>query len=149
MDEINKTIQKEAEILLEKAGIEGTVRVESAEEGFQLFVDSQENALLIGKHGNTLSSFEYVLAMIVTKKTGEYKRLTIEVGGYRKEREEYLQDLAGRLRDEVLDTGIEKTIRGLKPWERRLVHMYLSEEPEITTESTGEDRDRVLVIKKK
>lgn len=149
MDEINKTIQKEAEILLEKAGIEGTVRVESAEEGFQLFVDSQENALLIGKHGNTLSSFEYVLAMIVAKKTGEYKRLTIEVGGYRKEREEYLQDLAGRLRDEVLDTGIEKTIRGLKPWERRLVHMYLSEEPEVTTESTGEERDRVLVIKKK
>lgn len=149
MEEINKTIQQEAEALLEKIGVSSSVTVEQEDDNFKLQLDSEENALLIGKHGNTLSSLELVLSLIVANKTGEFKRIIIEVGGYRQEREDYLKDLATRLRDEVVETGAEKTVRGLKPWERRVVHMYLTEDPDVITESEGEDRDRVLVIKKK
>ena len=127
MEEINKTIQQETEELLEKMGVKSEVRVEEEEGSYKLHLDSDENALLIGKHGNTLSSLELVLSLIVANKTGEFKRIIIEVGGYRQEREDYLKDLATRLRDEVVETGTEKTVRGLKPWERRVVHMYLTE----------------------
>ncbi|HVT00781.1 MAG TPA: R3H domain-containing nucleic acid-binding protein [Patescibacteria group bacterium] len=147
--EINKVIQEEAENLLDQVGIKATVKVEVDGEGFKLHLDGEENALLIGKHGNTLSSLELVLALIVAKKVGEFKRIVIEVGGYRQEREEYLRDLAGRLRQEVLESGNDKIVRGLKPWERRVIHMYLSENDDVITESEGEDRDRILVIKKK
>ncbi len=147
--ETNKVIKEELEALLDKTGIKADVVVEEDGEGFKVQLDTEENALLIGKHGNTLSSLELVLALIVAKKVGEFKRIIIEVGGYRQEREEYLRDLATRLKDEVVTTGNEKVVRGLKPWERRVVHMYLSETGEVTTESEGEDRDRVLVIKKK
>ncbi|HVZ67106.1 MAG TPA: R3H domain-containing nucleic acid-binding protein [Patescibacteria group bacterium] len=149
MEEINKTIQTEAEALLDKVGIKATVKVKEDGEGFKLHLDGEENALLIGKHGNTLSSLELVLALIVAKKVGEFKRIIIEVGGYRQEREDYLRDLAGRLRQEVLESGNDKIVRGLKPWERRVIHMYLSENDDVVTESEGEDRDRILVIKKK
>lgn len=149
MEEKEKIVQEEALKLLEKIGIDAKVEVEIQEDGVHVSIDTEENALLIGKHGNTLSSFESILSLIVSKKIGEYTRTITEVGGYRKEREEYLRELATRLKEEVIDSGYEKTIRGLKPWERRLVHMHLSEDPDITTESEGEDRDRVLVIKKK
>jgi spoIIIJ-associated protein len=86
---------------------------------------------------------------MVAAKQEEYKRVIVEVGGYREERESYLQDLANRLKEEVVSTGSEKTIRGLKPWERRLIHMMLVEDGQVETESSGEDRDRVLVIRKK
>lgn len=149
MENVKEIIVEEAEKLLEQIAIKGEVSVEEVEGGFKLSVNTEENALLIGKHGNTLSSFENVLSLIVAKKTGEFVRITVEVGGYRQEREDYLSSLALRLKDEVVETGVEKTIRGLKPWERRVVHLALSEEGDIITESSGEGRDRVLVIKRK
>lgn len=149
MENVKEVILEEAEKLLDKIVIKGEVTVDEVEGGFKLNVDTEENALLIGKHGNTLSSFENVLSLIVAKKIGEFVRITVEVGGYRQEREDYLSSLALRLKDEVVETGIEKTVRGLKPWERRVVHLALAEEGDIVTESTGEGRDRVLVIKRK
>ncbi len=149
MEDQIKIVQEEAEKLLKTIEIDGKVEVEKNDDGYMVSIDTEENALLIGKHGNTLSSLELILSLIVSKKIGEYTRTIIEVGGYRKEREGYLKDLASRLKEEVINSGYEKTIRGLKPWERRLVHMYLSEDEEVTTESTGDERERVLVIKKK
>lgn len=149
MQNVNKTILEETEKLLSAVGVNGSVSLEEEENVYSAHIATEENALLIGKHGNTLSSFEHILALIVAKKLGEFVRVVVEVGGYRKEREEYLKDLATRLRDDVAQTGIEKTIRGLKPWERRVVHLVLSEDSAVATESTGDGRDRILVIKKK
>ena len=146
---MEEKVQKIVEELLEKIGVTATVDVEALEDSYQVRLDGEENALLIGKHGNTLTSIELIATLILAKEIGEFKRITIEIGDYRREREDYLKDLAGRLKDDVISSGYEKTVRGLKPWERRLIHMHLSEDDEVITESTGDDRDRVLVIKKK
>lgn len=145
----SKIIKTEAESLLKKIGIDAEVEVKEENDQYQVNINTQENALLIGKHGNTLFSLELILSQIVAQKIGEYKRIIIEVGGYRKDREQYLRDLATRLKEEVLNSGLEKPISGLKSWERRLLHLHFSEDKEVATESQGEERDRVLVIKKR
>ena len=150
MEKEIKIIQKEIEKLLKQIGITSTINVEGNDEGFTVVLDAAEdNALLIGKHGNTLASLELIITLIVANKLGEFKRTTVEVGSYRSEREQYLQELADKLKEEVITSGYEKQVRGLKPWERRFLHMYLQEDEEVMTESVGEDRDRTLVIKKK
>lgn len=149
MEKELKLIKKEVETLLSKVGIEGTVSVEEDQDGFKANIDTKDNALLIGKHGNTLSSLETIISLMIAKKLGEYKRVIIEIGGYRQEREDYLKELSQRLKESVLQSGFEKNIRGLKAWERRVIHMILKDDQEVTTESMGEGRDRVLVIKKK
>lgn len=149
MEEINKIVQEETENLIGKTGIDATVKVAAVDDSYKIQVDTDENALLIGKHGNTLSSLELILSLIVAKKTGEFRRLILEIGGYREEREQYLRDLSERIKEEVIATGENKTIEGLKPWERRVIHMHIGETGDVVTESEGEDRDRVLVIKKK
>lgn len=138
-----------AKTLFSKLDIEADLTVEKEEDIFKIIVSTEENALLIGKHGNTLSSLEYVLTQLSTAEEGEFVRVLVEVGGYREEREEYLENLAEKIRQEVLDTGAKKSLRGLKPWERRVVHLYLSTDPSITTESVGEGRERELVVYKK
>ncbi len=149
MEEIKNNISEELKALLDKIGVNATIDVVEEDGNFKVHLDGEENALLIGKHGNTLSSLELILSLIVAKKTGEFHRVIIEVGGWRAEREDYLKDLSERLHSEVMETGNEKVVRGLKPWERRVIHMYLSEMGDVETESEGEGRDRVLVIKKK
>lgn len=150
MEKENKIIKEEIQNLLKQIGIAATVEVNSSDEGFTASLDAgEDNALLIGKHGNTLVSLELVITLIVNNKLGEFKRVTLEVGSYRAEREQYLTELADRLREDVITSGYEKQVRGLKPWERRFLHMYLSEDSQVMTESVGEDRDRTLVIKRK
>jgi len=150
MEKENKIIKKEVEKLLKEIGVESTVVVENNDDSYIVLLDAgEDNALLIGKHGNTLASIELVATLIVSNKIGEFRRVTIEVGSYRAEREKYLQELADKLKDEVTVSGYEKQVRGLKPWERRFMHMYLQEDPEVITESIGEDRERTLIIKRK
>lgn len=150
MKEIENKIQGEAQKLLENLGIEASIKTSFEDDTFKVEIDAgEENAFLIGKHGNTLAALELILKMIVAQKNGEYKQITIEIGNYRTEREEYLQGLIERLKEEVETTGSDKPVRGLKPWERRYVHMMLKDDNEVYSESEGEGRDRVLVIKKK
>ena len=146
---MEKTIQEITEELFEKIGIIATVSVEKEEDLYKVAISTEENALLIGKHGNTLSSLEYVLTQIVSTKEGSFTRIIVEVGGYREEREEYLENLAEKIKQEVLETGVQKSLRGLNPWERRVVNMYLSTDTSLVTESVGEGRDRELLVSKK
>jgi len=150
MKEIENNIKEEAQKLLDLLNIQATVSVGIEDDAYKVEIDAgEENAFLIGKHGNTLASFELILKMIIAQKSGEYKQITIEIGNYRMEREEYLKGLVERLKEEVEETGSEKPVRGLKPWERRYVHMLLKDDEFVYSESEGEGRDRVLVIKKK
>ena len=150
MKEIENNIKEEAQKLLDLLNIQATVNVGIEDDAYKVEIDAgEENAFLIGKHGNTLASFELILKMIIAQKSGEYKQITIEIGNYRMEREEYLKGLVERLKEEVEETGSEKPVRGLKPWERRYVHMLLKDDEFVYSESEGEGRDRVLVIKKK
>lgn len=150
MKEIKDSIKQEAQKMMDLLDIKAEIDLEVEEDVYKLEIDAgEENAFLIGKHGNTLAAVELILKMIIAQKSGEYKQITIEIGNYRNEREQYLEDLVGRLKEEVEDTSSEKPIRGLKPWERRYVHMLLKEDDLVYSESEGEGRDRVLVIKKK
>ncbi len=150
MTDITNNIQEEAQELLRLLDIEASVAVSHEDESFSVEIDAgEQNAFLIGKHGNTLSAFELLLKMIISQKTGEFYQITVEIGNYRSEREEYLTGLIERLKEEVESTGVEKPVRGLKPWERRFVHMLIKDDGGVYSESEGEGRDRVLVIKKK
>jgi len=147
--DVEKIITSELQTLLSLIGVKADVSVEQIDNYYHVTLDSEDNALLIGRYGDTLSSLEHILALLVSQKNDEFVPLTLEIGGYRRERESYLKDLAERVRDEVVATGREKVLSDLKPWERRVIHMYLSEDEEIVSESVGEGRSRVLTVRKK
>ena len=94
MKEIENNIKEEAQKLLDLLNIQATVNVGIEDDVYKVEIDAgEENAFLIGKHGNTLSAFELILKMIIAQKSGDYKQITIEIGNYRMEREEYLKGL--------------------------------------------------------
>ncbi len=142
-------IEDQLSELLKLIGVEAELGVKESDNYMQVTLNSDDNALLIGRYGDTLSSLEHILSLLVAQAYGEFVPLTLEIGGYREEREAYLQDLASRVREEVLSTGREKTLSDLKPWERRIIHMYLVEDGDVISESVGEGRSRVLTVRKK
>lgn len=106
--------------------------------------------LLIGKKGETLGSIENILGVILKTKVGEWYRISVNIGDYKEKEEDYLKGLAKSAVERVKASGKPENIYNLKSWQRRIVHMFLTEEfPDISSESEGEGEERCLVIKLK
>lgn len=126
------------------------VEYDKENEAYVVNVDSpEETGLLIGKKGETLSSLQVVLGVLFKQKVGEWNRVVVNVGDYREKEESYLKDLAVATAARAKDTGEPQSLYNLKPWQRRIVHMTLSEDKDLTTESLGEGEERYLVVKVK
>ncbi|MGA2910450.1 MAG: R3H domain-containing nucleic acid-binding protein [Candidatus Microgenomates bacterium] len=108
-----------------------------------------ETGLLIGKKGETLSSIQTVLGILFKQKTNEWNRVVVNVGDYREKEEDYLNSLAVSTAQRAKETGEPQSLYNLKPWQRRVIHLALSEDKDLTTESVGEGEDRYLVVKLK
>lgn len=132
--------------LLQALGVAPEFEVVESEEGVELVLQTEENGMLIGYHGETLEALQLVISLAVAKALGNYVRISLEVGEYKKNRMEYLENLVRESKDRVLADGTGVSLPNLKSWERRYVHMLLQDDQEVMTESTGEGRDRVLTI---
>lgn len=144
---ISGVVEKTSEELLSMLSLPGTVSVEEKEEGFAVSIDTEDSSLLIGYHGENLESFQLILALMVSKKLGEFKRILVNVGDYRERREERLKEMAVRVKQEVLDKKEEVTIPNLSSSDRRVIHLFFQEDEDVSSESVGEGKERTLIVK--
>ena len=145
----NKIINDTLEEFFKLLEIEGDFEVSESQEAIDILLNTQDSGIVIGYHGDTLESLQLVLSLILAKKTGEFKRVSIEVGEYKKKREEWLKNLALETKERVVLENKEIYLSDLKSWERRVVHLLLQNDQEVVSESVGEGKDRVLVVKPK
>lgn len=142
-------VEETARQLLQKLSIDSQVSVSAADEWIDVKLESQEAGLLIGFHGNTLYSFQLILALLVYKKLGTWRKIVVDVGDYRQKREESLNSLAQQSAQQVIDSQQEVVLPYLPSNERRIIHLFLQDHLQVTTESTGEGKNRRITIKLK
>lgn len=140
-------IQEVTEKLLSELEVSGTADVQVAEDMADIILETEESGLIIGYHGEILEAMQLIISLIASRKIGRFVRVSVEVGDYKKNRTEYLERLAQQTKDRVLEEGRAHTLSSLKSWERRIVHMALQNDDQVTSESMGEGKERVLVIK--
>jgi spoIIIJ-associated protein len=117
---------------------------------FTVDIDAGEaTGLLIGKKGETLLSIQNILSMLLKQKTGEWEKIIVNIGDYREKEEEYLKNLAETTVQRAVETGKPQNLYNLKAWQRRIIHLTLSENKEVETTSEGEGEDRYLIISPK
>jgi spoIIIJ-associated protein len=140
-------IQQLSQDFLSRLNIVGTITVDMDESGaYRVNIQTEETGLLIGFHGRTLESFQMILGMIVAKIVGSWQRVYVNVGDYREKREEALMYMAQRAAERALATGRPVELSHLSSSERRVIHVTLSGDDRVTTESSGEGSERKLVI---
>ena len=139
--------------LLEKMGIDAQVtsrygEAEDARSRKPLLVDinGRDLSILIGPRAETLNALQYIAALIVGKELGKSVPLVVDVEGYRVRREQQLRQLARRMADQAIKTGRRQILEPMPANERRLVHIELRNNPQVTTESVGEDPRRKVTI---
>lgn len=141
------TIKKTTQKLFEMLQIQGEVAVTEAEDGVNVVLQTEESGIVIGHHGETLEALQLVLSLVTAEELGKFTRIALEVGDWRKSREEYLKSLATSSKEKALAEGKEVTLPLLRSWERRVIHLMFQDDKEVTSESVGEGKERVLVVK--
>jgi spoIIIJ-associated protein len=113
-------------------------------------IRGKDLSVLIGRRSETLSAFQYIASLIVGKETQQFVQLIVDVEGYRDRREKQLIQMAKRVADQVVKSGRRQTLEPMPSSERRLIHIALRDHPAVTTESTGEEPYRkVMILPKK
>lgn len=143
----NKTAEKTIKKFFELLGLETEFKLSENEEAISLALETDDSGIVIGYHGETLEALQLILSLILAKESGEFKRVSIEVGDYKKNREEWLEKIALDAKQKALEEKREIFLSDLKSWERRVVHLLLQDDKEVVSSSSGEGKERVLVIK--
>ena len=139
LEEMFELMDVDAEVRLRTNSIAG--------EDLSIDIMGDDSGLLIGRGGATLSSLQFMVNYIVSKRLTEWTPVNIDVEGYRQRRYQYLETLAQRLAKRVRNTGKPFTLDPMPANERRVIHMALARNSQVTTESTGAGSERRLSIR--
>jgi len=144
------TVKQVTEDLLSRLGITGTVSVDVDETGaYRVHIETEETGLLIGFHGKTLESLQIILGIIVSKELAAWVKVYVNVGDYREKREEALMLMAQHAAERALTMSRPVELANLSASERRVIHLTLSGDDRVETESVGEGSRRTLLVKPK
>jgi spoIIIJ-associated protein len=108
---------------------------------------TDEPQILIGEDGQTLLEIQHLLKAILKKKLKENFYIDLDINDYKKKKIKYLKDLAQKLADEVALTKKEKMLPPMSAYERRIIHLELAERGDVTTESTGQEPERKVIVR--
>lgn len=137
--------------------LEGSYEIVEEKEGFFVSIDTKDAGRLIGARGESLEALQLLVNQMMSRKIGElalseqngFKRVILDVEGWRKQKEEELMVHAKEWGNQVIESGKELELEPMSAWQRRVVHMVIGEMDNLETESIGEGRDRHIVIKLK
>ena len=138
------------ESLISMMGVDATLTLKQlyneALDGPVFEIEGDDAGLLIGRKGETLSTIQFMVKYIVSHKIGDRVNVMIDVEGYQERRRQALINMARRVAGRVADTGRSIALEPMPPNERRIVHLTLSDHPQVTTESAGSGDSRQVVI---
>lgn len=141
-----KVVTEILDTLLGLLGVTGKVEILSDEIPLDLDIKGDDLGILIGRRGQTLASLEYITKLMVVGRLKAWVPLAIDVAGYRKRRRDSLQRLALYLAEQVKSRRRAITMEPMPADERRIVHLTLADNPDVTTQSMGEGENRKVVI---
>ena len=128
-------------------GVNVSVAVATDDEGnVKVNMEGDTLGILIGRRGETLDALQYLTSLQVNKGKNDYTRVTLDTENYRAKREEALIRLANRMANRAQKTGRKVAMEPMNPYERRILHSALQNNPNVSTHSEGEEPNRHVVI---
>ena len=141
------------ERLLALLGVEGSVELQTQPVVGQgdvsatvLNVKGDDLGILIGRHGQTLASLQYIVRIMVGQQTKTWSPVVIDVEGYKRRRYQALETFARNMAEQVKARGASFTCEPMPAYERRIIHLTLANHPDVVTESYGQGEARRIVI---
>ena len=145
-------ILDQLEKILSRLNVNAEITATTQEDGSLRFnIESVDSSILIGRHGENLDSLQTILHAMLYKlfTAEELPDVVVDVDNWKTNREAELKDLAAKVVQKVKFSNKPQSLSNLKPFERRIVHLTLENNPDVETRSEGEGRFRKLIVSPK
>lgn len=133
----------------EKMGLSMNLRAKTGDSIVYIEMDGKDSGTIIGKRGQTLDAIQYLTSLVINKNSEKYIKVVVDAENYRAKRQKTLEQLANRLAAKVIRTKKYVRLEPMNPYERKVIHATLQQNPDITTRSEGEEPYRRVVIELK
>lgn len=133
----------------EQMGLDIDISAKANDDNVFVNIQGKDSGTIIGKRGQTLDAIQYLTSLVVNKDQENYIRVVVDAENYRSKREKTLEKLANRLADKVVKTKRSVRLEPMNPYERKVIHATLQNNPRVTTRSEGQDPYRRVIIELK
>jgi spoIIIJ-associated protein len=145
-EELLNEIRSLVTAVVEAMGFESRIDVYDAGGFVAVDVTSDNTALFIGQKGETIDALQYLVNAAIYRKHPFVKRIILDAEGYRQRRVEAIQGIAHRTARRAIRERRSVELPPMNPSERRIVHLFLKDNPKVTTASEGSGDDRRVRI---
>lgn len=123
-----------------------TTSIEETEEATRINLEGEDGGVLIRRGGEGLQALQHLVATAYRRQLGDDQRIVIDCNGFRREKDAELKQMAKFMGQKAKDSGAPQEMGPLNPYERRIVHMAIAEDPAVSSESIGDAFMKTVII---
>ena len=127
-------------------GVALTVNIEETAEGTRINLEGEDGGVLVRRGGEGLQALQHLVATAFRKQLGDDNRIVIDCNGFRKDKDAELRQMARFVAEKARSSGMAQEMGPLNPYERRIVHLAIAEDPTVTSESIGDAFLKTVII---
>ena len=127
-------------------GMTLTTRVEETPEGTRINLEGEDGGVLVRRGGEGLQALQHLVATAFRRQLGDDNRVVVDCNGFRKEKDLELKQMARYMAEKARSSGMPQEMGPLNPYERRIVHLAIAEDPGVTSESIGDAFMKTVII---
>src|SRR5919106_1798186 len=127
-------------------GVELTARIEESPEGTRINLEGDDGGVFVRRGGEGLQALQHLVATAFRKQLGDDNRIVIDCNGFRRDKDKELRQMALFMADKARASGTPQEMGPLNPYERRIVHLAIAEDPGVTSESIGDAFMKTVII---
>jgi spoIIIJ-associated protein len=132
--------------VVDAMGMSLYARVEETPEAARINLEGEDGGLLIRGGGQGLQALQHLVATAFRKQLGDDNRIVVDCNGFRRDKDAEIRQMARFVADKARSSGIPQEMGPLNPYERRIVHMAIAEDPSVSSESIGDAFMKTVII---
>ena len=127
-------------------GLMLTAAVEETPEATRINLEGEDGGVLIRRGGEGLQALQHVVATTFRKQLGDDNRIVIDCNSFRRDKDAELRQMALFIAGKARSSGMPQEMGPLNPYERRIVHLAVAQQPDVTSESIGDAFMKTVII---
>jgi len=147
---VNETLTKQiadfVHSVVNAMGVALAVTIEESPEGTRINLEGEDGGVLIRRGGEGLQALQHVVATAFRRQLGDETRVVVDCNGFRREKDAEIKQMARYMAEKARSSGMAQEMGPLNPYERRIVHIAIAEDPTVSSESIGDAFMKTVII---
>jgi spoIIIJ-associated protein len=147
---VNETLTKQiadfVHSVVSAMGVALAVTIEESPEGTRINLEGEDGGVLIRRGGEGLQALQHVVATAFRRQLGDDTRVVVDCNGFRRDKDAEIKQMALFMAEKARSSGMPQEMGPLNPYERRIVHIAIAEDPRVSSESIGDAFMKTVII---